>query len=153
MRTIFWGFVLGLVVTAVMAGDAAPAGLPSGTGTITITAQAEYPSQFFREFYREFRRQVEQWWETFGKYDAAGHWEITVWETVLAGQRLPIVISVWKDEDWLVKPLIVPREDSDPVLSAQIAAEKTMQKIDLWGRKRDLVKRAIEEAARRLSKW
>jgi hypothetical protein len=153
MRTRCWGFVLILMAAAVLVGEAAPVQLSAAPGTITITAHAEYPSRFFREFYREFGRLVEQWWEQFGKYDSAGHWEITVWETVLAGQRLPIVIGVAKDGDWLVKPLIVPREDSDPLLSAHMAADKTMQKIDMWGWKRDLVKRGLEEAARRLSKW
>ena len=148
MPRVCWGFVLVLVVTMVMADGAAPAPPPARVGAITITAHAEYPSRFFQEFYREFSRVVEEWWEKFGKYDAAGRWGVAVWETVVAGERLPIVISVRKVGDWPVKPLIVPREDSDPVLSARIAAEKTMQKIEMWGWKRNLIRRSLEEGAR-----
>jgi hypothetical protein len=151
MHQLLWGIVAGLVVMLPTIGQAIPARPSTGTGTITITAHAEYPSPFFREFYWEFTGIVEQWWEELGQHDIAGRWHVSVGEPVMAGQRLPIVITVRKDGEWLVKPFIVPREDSDPIINAQVAAEKTMTKIETWGWKRNVLKHALEESKKWLS--
>jgi hypothetical protein len=151
MHQLLWGIVAGLVMMLPTIGQAIPARPSTGTGTITITAHAEYPSPFFREFYREFTRIVEQWWEELGQHDIAGRWHVSVGEPVMAGQRLPIVITVRKGGEWLVKPFIVPREDSDPIINAQVAAEKTMTKIETWGWKRNVLKHALEESKKWLS--
>ena len=151
MPQLFWGLVAALVLMLPTVGQAQPARPSSGAASVTITAHAEYPSPFFRAFYRDFSRLVEQWWEELGRHDIAGRWHVSVDEPVLAGHRLPIIITVRKDGDWLIKPFIVPREDSDPALNAQVAAEKTMAKIETWGWKRTLLKHALEESKKWLS--